>query len=68
MWRLELSFAVGEGEWRAFGELVLSGEESDDHVSFDAIGNTLPGLAQYASVRRLRGPSYAAARESRGEE
>ena len=66
--RLELSFAVGEGPWGAFGELVLSGPEGDEDISFDAVRNTVPGLEHYASVRRLRGPSYAAARSSRGED
>jgi hypothetical protein len=66
--RLEVAFAVGNGPWRSFGELVLSERESDEDVSFDAVRNTLPGLEQYAWVRRLREPSYAAARSSRGEE
>lgn len=64
--RLELVFAVREGEWRPFGELAL-GAELDEDPSFDAVQNTLPGLAQYAAVRRLREPSYSAARSSRGE-
>jgi hypothetical protein len=64
---LELSFAVGEGAWRSFGELRLSEEEGDEEVSFDPVRNTLPGLAQYAAVRRMREPAYDAARSSRGE-
>jgi hypothetical protein len=63
--RLELLFAVGEGPWRPFAELVLSGRRSDEDVSFDAVRNTVPGLGQYAAVRRLRAPAYAAARKSR---
>jgi hypothetical protein len=65
--RLELVFAVGDGEWRPFGELTLFERTSDETVSFDAVRNTLPGLAQYAQVRRLRAPAYGAARATRGE-
>lgn len=32
----------------------------------DPVRNRVPGLGQYAVVRRLRAPSYAAARSSRG--
>jgi hypothetical protein len=66
--RLALLCAIGGGEWRQFGELELSESESDEEISFDAVQNTLPGLGQYAAIRRLREPSYAAARSSRGEE
>jgi hypothetical protein len=65
--RFEVCFAVGEGPWRTFGELELSGQADDEEISFDAVRNTLPGLAQYAAVRRLREPAYEAARSSRGE-
>ena len=34
-------------------------------VTFDAVLNTPPGLAQYDVVRRLREPAYAAARAGR---
>ena len=63
--RLELVFAVGGGSWRHVGELVLSEEEGDEPVTFDAVLNTPPGLAQYDVVRRLREPAYAAARAGR---
>jgi len=66
--RLDLRFAVGRGPWRPVGELELSDRHSDEAVSFDPIRNTLPGLAQYAAVRRLREPAYSAARSSRNEE
>jgi hypothetical protein len=66
--RLALLFAVGEGPWREFGELLMSERESDDEISFDAVRNTLPGLRQYAAVRRLREPAYATARSTRGDE
>jgi len=66
--RLELSFAVGEGPWRPFGELLLSDRESDEEITFDAVRHTLPGLDQYAAVRRIREPAYDAARSSRGED
>jgi hypothetical protein len=65
--RLELLYAVGGGDWQQLGELELSEREGDQDVSFDAVRNTLPGLRQYAAVRRLREPAYAAARSSRGE-
>jgi hypothetical protein len=65
--RLELVFAIGQGPWRTFGELVLSEREGDQEVSFDAIRNTPPGLGQYATVRRIREPAYAAARSSRDD-
>jgi hypothetical protein len=63
--RLELAFAVGDGPWRPFAELVLSEREGDAEVSFDAVRHTLPGLEQFAAVRRLRAPAYAAARAAR---
>ena len=66
--RLELVFAIGRGPWRSVGELVLSERGSDEDVTFDAVRNTLPGLAQYPAVRRIREPSYHAARSSRGED
>ncbi len=65
--RLEVAFAVGDGPWRAFGELQLSDRRSDEDISFDPVRNTLPGLDQYAAVRRIREPAYSAARSSRGE-
>ncbi|HEX5086950.1 MAG TPA: hypothetical protein VFV89_04020 [Nocardioides sp.] len=63
--RLELVFAVGDGAWRPFAELVLGEPADDADVSFDAVRNTLPGLEQFAAVRRLRAPAYAAARAAR---
>ena len=65
--RLEMVFAVREGEWRPFADLELGERLPEEDPSFDAVRNTLPGLAQYAAVRRLREPSYSAARSSRGE-
>lgn len=63
----ELLYAVRDGEWRPVGELRLSQEHHDEPISFDPVRNTLPGLAQYAAVRRIREPAYDAARSSRGE-
>jgi hypothetical protein len=48
-------------------ELLDAREDaSDAAVSFDPILNVIPGLEPYEWSRRLRGPSYAAARHSRG--
>jgi hypothetical protein len=59
------SWSGADGRWHEFGRLELSGEVSDEHVSFDPVVNQLPGLAQYPFVVRLREPSYALARRSR---
>jgi hypothetical protein len=64
----ELVFSIGDGPWRPFGELALSEHESEEEISFDAVRNTPPGLAQYDAVRRIREPAYEAARSSRGED
>jgi hypothetical protein len=66
--RLELGFAVGDGRWRTVGEIELSDRVSDEEITFDPIRNPLPGLGQYAAVRRLREPAYTAARSSRDED
>ncbi|HEY1119179.1 MAG TPA: hypothetical protein VGE43_15810 [Acidimicrobiales bacterium] len=62
----ELSWArVGKG-WHPLGELTLDEPlAEEDEVSFDPVLNTLPGLAQYTWVERLRERSYAVARASR---
>jgi len=64
-----LSWAHGSGTWHPFAELSLDQEpvdEPDASVSFDPVRHALPGLATYDWVRRLREPSYATARRSRG--
>jgi hypothetical protein len=65
--RLELVAAVDGGPFRAFGAIELGPRHEDQDVSFDPVAHTLPGLEQYDAVRRLRAPSYAAARSSRHE-
>jgi hypothetical protein len=65
--RLVLTYAVAGAPFRPFGELALGAPEADQEISFDPVANTPPGLAQYDAVRRLRAPSYAAARAARGE-
>jgi hypothetical protein len=63
--QLELACAVGAGEWEVFAMLGLEPLAADPIVSFDPISNRIPGLEQYAWVRRLREPAYAVARGSR---
>lgn len=75
---LELLCSVGrDGEWRHFADLRFADDVADtDHpqgtsdldLSFDPVQHPLPGLEQYAWVQRLRAPSYASARASRGDE
>ena len=51
-----------------FAELALDetpAGDGDTGPSFDPIRNALPGLENYAWVRRLREPSYLTARQSR---
>lgn len=66
---IDLLWARASGSWWRFatvrlGEALESAQDAS--VSFDAVRNTLPGLEVYDWVRRLRGPSYQAARRSRG--
>lgn len=63
--QLELSCAVGTGEWQVFGMLGLEPLAADPIVSFDPVRHRIPGLEQYAWVQRLREPAYAVARGSR---
>jgi hypothetical protein len=66
--RLELAWAAGFGSWHPFAELVLHVDpldEADVPVSFEPVGNPLPGLETYDWVRRLRAPAYRTARRSR---
>jgi hypothetical protein len=62
-----LSWAVGRSAWHPFGTLELGERVGDgnEDLSFDPVLNVLPGLEHYDSVRRLREPSYSAARRSR---
>jgi hypothetical protein len=66
---VDLSWARGTGRWRRFATLRVSdapAPDADVPISFDVVLNTLPGLGVYDWVRRLREPSYRAARRSRG--
>jgi hypothetical protein len=66
--RLELAFAVGDGDWQHFADLLLSTRRDDDpDLTFDPVLNTVAGLEQYAAVRKLRAPAYRTARASRAE-
>ena len=65
---LDLSAARPRGPWRPFGRVTLTapvGPEADPPLSFDPIGNALPGLPSYPWAAALRGRSYAAARAVR---
>ena len=67
---VSLAWAVGSGAWHRFAELRLDDEafqRADASLSFDPVGNTLPGLVNYDWVRRLRDPAYGTARRSRRE-
>ena len=62
----EMSWCRPRGEWQAFAELRLTDDQAPNQaMSFDPVRNQLPGLTQYAWVRRLREPSYLTARKSR---
>jgi hypothetical protein len=64
-----LAWAMGSRGWHPFAELLLHKDpvdEADATLSFDPVGNALPGLETYDWVRRLREPAYTTARKSRG--
>jgi len=64
----ELAVAPYDGEWSVFADLRLSSLPGEDRdISFDAVANQLPGLAQYDVVERLREPAYQTARATRSE-
>jgi hypothetical protein len=63
-----LAWAVWSGPWQPFAELRLDDQpvdEPDSPLSFEPVGNPLPGLATYDWVRRLRAPAYLTAQRSR---
>ena len=65
---LGLAWALGSGAWHPFADLLLQTDPVDARdraVSFEPVGNVVPGLENYDWVRRLREPSYGAARRSR---
>lgn len=56
------------GAWRPFATLEVPPAPAgalDPALSFDPVVNEVPGLGNYTWVRRLRQPSYAAARRAR---
>jgi hypothetical protein len=65
--RVELAYAVADGAWRRFAELLVSQDEAPDQaISFDPVLHPVAGLEQYPAVLRLREPAYRSARGSRG--
>ena len=62
----EIACASPSGPWRHVAHLDLSGTSGPDpEISFDPVRNTVPGLATYDLVHRLREPSYRTARRTR---
>lgn len=65
--QLVLAWARPGQDWHDIAELRLTDEPGTDlSVSFDAIEHPCEGLEPYDWYRRLREPSYAVARRSRG--
>jgi hypothetical protein len=63
---IEISCAIGGGDWRHVADLRLSTQDAaDQDISFDPVLNRLPGLEQYGWVERLREPAYGEARADR---
>jgi hypothetical protein len=61
-----LGWAHPAGDWTTWADLeLLEDRAGDPLVSFDPVLNQVPGLEQYAWVRRLREPAYGVARRSR---
>jgi hypothetical protein len=65
IWTLGLYYARPAGRWTRFGTLALTldPENADLGTRFDPLRNTLPGAGTYGWARRLREPSYEAARQ-----
>ncbi|MEV7606808.1 hypothetical protein AB0N65_15360 [Paenarthrobacter sp. NPDC089322] len=63
-WVLEMHYATPLGPWNRFGTLTLTvdGQPHDTGLRFDPLLNPLPGAGTYGWTRRLREPSYTAAR------
>lgn len=63
-WELGLYWAKPGGPWRECGELRLHAgtDPGDIPLRFDPLGNQPPGARTYGWARRLRKPSYRAAR------
>ncbi|WP_448626613.1 phosphodiesterase [Geodermatophilus sp. URMC 64] len=67
--RFTLCAAQGQGPWRPFGRLTLTGtrEPLDPDVRFDAVRHPPHGLVPDGPMARFRAPAYAAAREGRDQ-
>ncbi|MFE8884526.1 SRPBCC domain-containing protein [Pseudarthrobacter enclensis] len=65
-WVLALHWATPSGPWRECGELRLhaGNPPSDSSRRFDPLANQPPGATAYPWTRRLRKPSYRAARKT----
>jgi hypothetical protein len=65
--RFTLCAARGQGPWRPFGRLTLTGPRRplDPDVRFDAVRHPPHGLVPDGPMARFRAPAYAAAREGR---
>jgi hypothetical protein len=64
----ELAWSRLTGQWLPFAELDLTHSNEDDHdarIDFDPVLHVIPALEPYGWARRLREPSYAAARHAR---
>ncbi|WP_445155066.1 hypothetical protein ACTWLI_02145 [Arthrobacter sp. Hor0625] len=64
-WTLGLHYARPSGNWVRFGTLALSLDPvaADLPTRFDPLEHSLPGAGTYGWARRLRKPSYEAARQ-----
>ncbi|QYF91056.1 hypothetical protein [Arthrobacter sp. PAMC25284] len=64
-WTLGLYYARPAGRWIRFGTLVLRLDPgtADLPTRFDPLEHSLPGAGTYGWARRLRKPSYEAARQ-----
>lgn len=64
-WMLGLYYARPAGHWIRFGtlELVADPAAADLGTRFDPLEHSLPGAGTYGWTRRLRKPSYEAARQ-----
>lgn len=64
-WTLGLYHARPAGRWIRFGTLMLTQDPGTEDLPtrFDPLENALPGAGTYDWTRRLRKPSYEAARQ-----
>lgn len=63
---MALAVSVEGGPWRHFADLRISARgATDEEIAFDPVQHPVPGLEQYAWVRRLRAPAYRTAQAQR---